>query len=290
MMTHPRPRRSVLYLPASNARAVDKARSLAADSIILDCEDSVAPDAKPDARREAVAAVRAGGFGDREVIVRVNGLTTPWGFDDLAAAALAGPDAILVPKVEDATTVMRASALLAEAGAPAQTALWVMMETPRALLSANEIAGAGGRLQALVIGSNDIMKELHARPRPDRLPQRTSLGLTLLAGRAYGLTVLDGVFNDIADSAGFEAECIDGRDMGFDGKTLIHPNQIEASNRLFAPDAAAVAEARRLIVAFEAPDAQGKGVIKIEGRMAERLHLEQARRLVAIADAIATRG
>jgi citrate lyase subunit beta/citryl-CoA lyase len=282
-----KPRRSVLYMPASNPRAVQKARELPADGVILDLEDSVAPDMKEKARADAAAAVRAGGFGRRELVIRVNALDSAWGMADLSDAALAGPGAILVPKVDDPATVTRASALLAEAGAPAATRLWIMMETPRAILAAHEIARAGGRLACFVLGTNDLLKELRAAPRPDRLALQTSLSLALLAARAEGLVILDGVYNAIADLAGFEAECRAGRDLGFDGKTLIHPSQVAPCNRIFPPEPDAVAWARRVIAAFAAPDARAKGVLQIDGRMAERLHVAEARRLVAIADAIA---
>ena len=281
-----RPRRSALYLPASNARALEKSRSLKADVVILDLEDAVAPEAKLLARDAAAAAVRQGGFGRREVVIRVNGLDTPWGSEDLRAAASARPDAILLPKVEDPETVLKASAVIGEAGA--MSALWLMMETPRAMLAATEIAGAGGRLTCFVMGSNDLLKELQAPFRPGRPALQTALGLTVLAGRANGLCLLDGVYNAIADLMGFEAECREGRDLGFDGKTLIHPTQIEPCNRVFSPDSDDVARARAIIAAFAAPEALQKGVVQIEGRMAERLHLTEARRLVALAERIAS--
>jgi citrate lyase subunit beta / citryl-CoA lyase len=284
-----RPRRSVLYMPGSNARALEKARTLPADGLILDLEDAVAPDAKEAARAQVAAAVRAGGYGPREVIIRVNGLATPWGHADLTAAATSEADAVLLPKVESADAVRQALAVLDQAGAPSDLALWCMMETPRGMLQAAGIAAAGPRLAGLVMGTSDLAKELHAAHTPLRLPLLTALGLCLLAARAYGLAILDGVFLDLQDEAGFEAACRQGAELGFDGKTLIHPSQIGPANQAFVPDAAEVARARRIIEAHAAARAKGQGVVLLDGRLIEELHVVEARRQVALAEAIAAR-
>ena len=277
-----RPRRSVLYMPGSNARALEKAATLPADALILDLEDAVAPDAKGLARTQVCAAVKDRRFGKREIVIRINGLDTDWGHDDMAAAAEAGPDAILVPKVNDLVDVEHAEQHMGEARA----ALWLMIETPQAIFHANEIAGAGGRLACLVMGTNDLVKELRAQHTPGREALLASLNLTVLAARAHGLTVIDGVFNEIADTAGFEAVCRQGRALGFDGKTLIHPSQIEGCNKIFSPDPQEVARARAILQAFEKPENKGKGAIALEGRMVELLHAEIAKQTVALADAI----
>jgi len=284
-----RPRRSALYMPGSNARALEKARHLPADSLILDLEDAVAPDVKSDARAQVVAAVKEGGYGAREVIVRVNGLATEWGEADIEAAVAAGPDAILVPKIESASEVDHASSLLDKAGAPEDMQVLARMETPLAMRQAREIASraAETRMASLVMGTNDIAKELRCAHTPERLPMMASLGLCLLAARAYGLVVLDGVYNDIKNEAGFAAIVAQGRDLGFDGKTLIHPSQLGPCNRIFSPERHEVEFARQVIAAFKAPENAGKGVLKVEGRMVELLHAEIAERTVAIADAIA---
>lgn len=283
-----RPRRSVLYMPGSNARALEKARDIPADALILDLEDAVAPDAKAEARAQVVAAVVAGGYGKREICIRVNGLDTPWGMDDIKAAVAAKPDAILVPKINSAEDVMRADKALSDAGASASLQLWCMIETPLAILNIQAIAAkaASTRMTLWVMGTNDIAKELRAAHTPDRVPMLASLGLSIIAARAYGLVALDGVYNEIKDEAGFVAVCEQGRDMGFDGKTLIHPSQVSPCNVIFSPDAEAVNFARLTIAAFEAPENKGKGVLKVEGRMVEILHAEIAKRTVAIADAI----
>ena len=285
-MSH-RPLRSVLYMPASNAKAIEKARTLPCDAVILDLEDAVAPEAKETARAQALEAVKAGGFGRRMVVVRANALDTPWGADDLAAAAAAGPDAILVPKVNDAADVAAYDAALK--GAPAKTELWAMIETCRSVFRLDEIAAAskGSRLSTWVMGTNDLAKEMRARQTPGREPFAAALGLSVAAARAYGLTILDGVYNDIDNDAGLEAICEQGVDFGFDGKTLIHPRQVEICNRVFSPSAADVAFARAVVAAFALPENQGKGAIRVEGRMAELLHMKQAERLIAVADAIA---
>jgi len=284
-----RPRRSVLYMPGSNARAIEKARALPADSLILDLEDAVAPEAKADARVLVTQALAEGGFGHREIVIRVNGLETQWGRDDMAAAISAGPDAILVPKINSEADVVKAEAALAQA--PGHTALWCMIETPLAILNIHEIAARAAepqsRLQAFVMGTNDLAKELFAAHTPDRLPLMTSLGFALVAARAYGLAILDGVHNDIKDESGFEQACLQGRDMGFDGKTLIHPSQLATANRLFSPSPEQVAFSRKVIEAFARPENTGKAVLMVDGKMVELLHAATARRLVALADAIA---
>ncbi|MEZ5933836.1 MAG: CoA ester lyase [Alphaproteobacteria bacterium] len=286
-MTRPiRPRRSVLYMPGSNPRALDKARTLSADGLIFDLEDAVAPDAKALARQQIAEALKAGGYGHRETIVRVNGLATPWGHDDLVAAATAGADAVLLPKVESADGVRQALAVLDQAGAPAGLPVWAMMETARGMLHAEEIASASPRLTAFVMGTSDLAKELHAAHTPLRLPMITALGLCLLAGRAYGLTLLDGVHLDLADDDGHVASCRQGLELGFDGKTLIHPKQIDAANRIFAPDETALAQAEKIIAAHQAATAEGKGVVVVDGRLVENLHVEDAKRQVALAEAI----
>lgn len=286
-----RPRRSVLYMPGSNARALDKAKEIPADALILDLEDAVAPDAKEEARAQVCAAVKGGGYGKRELVIRVNGLDTPWGLDDIKAAAAAGPDAILVPKINSAADVERAEEALSDAGARPGLQLWCMIETPLATLNIQSIAAKarepGSRMSVWVMGTNDIAKELRAAHTPDRVPMLASLGLALIAARAYGLVILDGVYNDIKNEEGFAAICEQGRDMGFDGKTLIHPSQVGPCNAIFSPDPETVAFARKTIEAFELPENKGKGVLKVDGKMVEILHAEIAKRTVAIADAIA---
>lgn len=279
--------RSVLFMPASNARALDKARTLPADALVFDLEDAVAPDAKPEARQMAVAAVSAGGYAPREVVVRVNALNTPWGRDDLAAVASSGADAVLLPKVESAGAVHDALGVLEAAGAPAGLALWCMLETARGVLRAEAIAAASPRVAALVMGTSDLTKELRACHTPDRLPLVTSLGLCLLAARAHGLTALDGVHLDLDDEAGFLAVCRQAAAMGFDGKTLIHPKTIAAANAAFSPSPEEVARARRIVAAHADAVAQGRGVVVVDGRLVEHLHVEEAHRVMAMAAAIA---
>ncbi len=282
-----RPRRSVLYLPGSNARALEKARSLAADALILDLEDAVAPSAKEAARAQVVAALSAGGFGRRELIVRVNGAATPWGPADLAAAARSGAHAVCLPKVERAEEVRAAERALAAAGAPADLAIWCMIETPRGVLAADAVAGASPRSSCLVAGTSDLVKDLGARATPGRAEVLPALGLILLAARAHGLAALDGVHLDLADDAGLEEACRQGRDLGFDGKTLVHPRQIDPANRAFAPDAAELALARRIVAAHAEAQAAGRGVTVLDGRLVEALHVEAARRRIALAEAVA---
>ena len=280
-----RPRRSVLYLPSSNERALEKARTLPVDALILDLEDAVAPDAKEQARENACAAVRSGDYGRRELTIRVNGIGTRWHEDDLAAAAAAGPDAVVVPKVSSAAEVRQLVAALEAAGAPGHTKLWAMVETPVAMLHCEEIAAASERLTVLVMGTNDLAKELHAEHVPGRAPLLTGLGLCLLAARATGTVILDGVFNDVKDAEGFAAECLQGRQMGFDGKTLIHPGQVATCNDTFAPSEAQVEEARGILAAWE--QGAGAGVVTFNGRMIENLHVETAQRVLSTHEAIA---
>ena len=278
-----RPRRSVLYMPGSNARALEKAQGLPADALILDLEDAVAPDAKELARRQVADAVKAKGFGKREIIIRINALSTAWGADDLKAAAAAGPDAILVPKVSRAKDLAEVEAALGSA----KVAVWAMVETPLAILNIAEIAGAGGRLSCFVMGTNDLIKEFRGAHTPDRVNLSAALGLSVAAARAFGLTAIDGVYNDIHDTDGFYSVCKQGRAFGFDGKTLIHPSQLEACNKVFAPSVEEIEAARKIIAAFEKPENRGKGAISLDGRMVELLHAEIARQTVALADAIA---
>jgi citrate lyase subunit beta/citryl-CoA lyase len=283
-----RPRRSCLYMPGANAKALEKAKMLPADVLLLDLEDSVAPETKAEARAQVAAAVQAKGYGRREVVVRVNALSTPWGRDDIAAAGAAGPDGMLAPKVESAAQVRELDAAMSAAGCPPDATLWVMVETPRAILNIAEIAAAakGTRLTAFVLGLNDLAKETRARAGISRAPFFAALSLAVTAARAHGLTAIDGVYNDIADAAGFEAECRQGLDFGFDGKTLIHPSQIDTANTVFAPTAEELTRARAIIAAFALPENAGKGVIKVDGRMTELLHLQEAKRIVAVAEAI----
>jgi citrate lyase subunit beta/citryl-CoA lyase len=287
MATVIRPRRSVLYMPGSNARALDKARGLAADGLILDLEDAVAPDAKDQARRMVREAVAAGGYGRREVLVRINALATPWGEDDVAAVSGCGADAILIPKVESADAVRDVEAAMDAAGAPAAMAIWCMMETPRGILRAERIAEASPRLGGLVMGTSDLAKDLHAAHTPSRQPLLTALSLCLLAARACGLAILDGVHLDLDDAAGFEAACRHGAELGFDGKTLIHPKTIDAANRAFAPSASELAWSRRIIAAHAEAAAAGRGVVVVDGKLVESLHVDTARRVVALAERIA---
>lgn len=288
-----RPTRSVLYMPGSNARALEKAKSLDADALILDLEDAVAPDQKAVARAQVCQAVAAGGFGHRQVVIRINALDTPWGNEDLAAAAAAKPDAVLLPKPNDARDIERATDALRVAGAPAGVALWAMVETPLAVLNLRELAGAarhaGARLACLVLGTNDLVKETRAELDSGRTAALYWLTASVTAARAFGLTVLDGVYNNFKDLDGLQRECQQGRMLGFDGKTLIHPDQIAHANAVFAPGADEAVWARKIIAAFDQPENKGKGVITIDGKMVELLHAEMAKRTVAIADAIAAR-
>jgi citrate lyase subunit beta/citryl-CoA lyase len=281
------PRRSVLYVPGANLRAMEKAKGLAADVLIFDLEDAVAPDAKRDARIQVVNAVKAGGYGKREIVIRVNGLNTPWGYADLVAAGTSGADAVLLPKTENVESVRQAQTVMAANDAPADLSIWCMMETPRAILNAEAIAGSSPRVNCFVMGTSDLANDLHAPHLRDRLPMLTSLGLCILAARAYGLAILDGVHLDLEDMAGFEQACQQGHDLGFDGKTLIHPKTIDIANRVFAPTKEEVASAERIIKAHAAAVAEGKGIVVVDGRLVENLHVLNARRIVDLAGAIA---
>lgn len=290
-MTVPlRPRRSVLFLPGSNPRALEKARGLPADGLIFDLEDAVAPDMKDSARAAVAAAVSAGGYAPRELVLRVNPLDSPWGQADLAAAATLPVNAVLLPKVENAERVRLIIDLLDMRGAPPELAVWCMIETPRGVLTAPQIADASPRVAALVAGTSDLAADLHARQVSGRMPLLTALGLILLAARAAGRAALDGVHLDLADAEGFAAACRQGRALGFDGKTVIHPAQIETANAAFAPEPAEIEAARRLVAAYEAAIAAGKGAARFEGRLIEALHAAEARRTLSLAEAIAARG
>ncbi len=286
MASKVRPRRSVLYMPGANTRALEKARTLPADALIFDLEDAVAPDAKEAARANVVAAAKSKSYGKREIAIRCNGLATQWGQADVAAIATSGADAIVVPKVEGAGDVAAIVDLLAASGAPRSMVIWAMMETPRGFLRAEEVASSHERLQLLIMGTNDLVKDMRARHTPMRLPMVTALGLGMLAARAYGLTILDGVYNDIQDAEGFRAVCQQGLEMGFDGKTLIHPSQVEPCNEVFAPGTAELEMAGKIVSAFKTAQAEGKGVVTVDGRMIENLHVEQAERALALAAAI----
>lgn len=281
------PRRSVLYMPGSNARAIEKARSLPADALILDLEDAVAPGAKELARKQVCDAVKAGGFGKREIVIRVNGLWTEWGEEDLSAAIAAKPNAVLVPKVSSAADLQAIEERFAGHDTERQTVIWAMMETPLAILNAGQIAAAGGRLRCFVMGTNDLIKEFRGVHTPDRANLSAALGISVAAARAFGLAILDGVYNDIQNADGFVESCRQAKSYGFDGKTLIHPSQLQPCNDVFAPSAAEVEAARKIIAAFELPENRRKGAISLDGRMVELLHAEIARNTVALADSIA---
>ena len=281
-----RPRRSVLYMPGANERALEKAQSIPADALILDLEDAVAPDAKAEARDRVCAAASSGAYGAREVTIRANGIGTPWHDDDLRAIAAAGPAAVVVPKINSSDEVHQIEKALEAGGAPDHTRIWAMLETPIAMLHAEEICSSSDRLAVLVMGTNDLAKELRAVQVPGRAPLLGGLGLCLLAARATGKVILDGVYNDITDTDGFAAECGQGREMGFDGKTLIHPSQVDPCNVAFAPTADEVEKAVRIIAAFEEAESEGRGVVTVDGRMIENLHVDEARRVLAIRAAI----
>lgn len=282
-MTSPRLRRSALYMPASNLRAIEKAKDLPCDVVILDLEDAVAPDAKEQARAQAVAAAQAGGFGQRELVIRVNAIDTPWGEADLRAVVASGADAILAPKVGDADTVRRYQTALASA--PAEMGFWAMIETTRAIFRLDEIAAtaADTRMGCFVMGTNDLAKEMGARLTADRAPFLGMMAMAVAAAKGHGITVLDGVYNAIDDQPGLERQCTQARDYGFDGKSLIHPRQIEAANRLFGPSGEDIAWAKAVVAAFADPDNGGKGAIRVGGEMIERLHLAQAEQILRIA-------
>ena len=290
-MTDSRPLRSVLYMPASNARAMAKARTLDCDAVALDLEDAVAPEAKADARAALVAEAQAGGFGHRRLIARINALATPWGHDDLTALASAPVEAVLAPKVDDAADVAALSGAMDAAGFAPEVALWVMVETPRAVLALERIAACAAttRLRGFVLGLNDLAKDSGIAQLPGRAAFMPVLTMAVLAARAHGLLILDGVCNAIEDQSRLEAECTQARDSGFDGKTLIHPAQLDLCNRIFAPSAQDIAEADAIVTAFADPAHAGKGALKLNGKMVELLHLQQAERLLAKAQAIASR-
>ena len=285
-----RPRRSVLYMPGSNVRALEKAKTLPVDGVIVDLEDSVAPEAKETARKQAADAVKAGGFGGREVFIRVNGVDSPWHADDLSAAARAAPDVILVPKVSSPDTLELIGRRLLDMGTDRKTRVWAMIETPLAIFNILSIAAEARdsetRLSGFVMGTNDLAKDTRARLVPGRAPMLPWLSMCVAAARIHGIDILDGVYNDIGNADGFINECRQGVDLGFDGKTLIHPSQIEPCNTAFSPSPAEVEWARKMIEAFDLPENRGKGVVSIDGRMVERLHADMARRTVAIALAI----
>lgn len=288
-----RPRRSVLYMPGSNARAIEKARTLQVDAVILDLEDSVAPDAKEAARAQVCAAVKVGGFGPREVVIRVNGLDTPWGLEDIAAAAAAGPDGVLLPKASSAADIDRLTDLLRKGGALESTRVWAMIETTLGILNLPEIAGAarhpGAKLACFVVGLNDLVKETRIELDEHRTAALYWLSASVTAARAQGIDVLDGVWNNFRDMEGYRRECLQGRTLGFDGKTIIHPDQAGTANVVFQPDAKEVAWGRKIIAAFELPENKGRAVIGLDGKMVELLHRDAALRTVAIAEAIAAR-
>jgi citrate lyase subunit beta/citryl-CoA lyase len=283
----PRPRRTALYMPGSNARALEKGKTLAADVLIFDLEDGVAPEMKDEARKRIAEMIRAGGYGRRELVVRINGIDSRWFETDIRALAGCGADALLIPKTDGPETVRRASVLMAESGAPHAMGIWCMIETPLGVLNARDIAAASPRMRALLLGSADLGKELHAQATRDRLPLLTSIGLMILAARAYGLAVLDAPHFDISDDAGFAASCRQGREFGFDGKTLIHPKTIAAANEIYGPSADEIAWARRIIAAHREAAAAGKGVTVVDGKLIEGLHVVEAERLIALADTIA---
>ncbi|WP_425403363.1 HpcH/HpaI aldolase/citrate lyase family protein [Hwanghaeella sp.] len=278
-----RPRRSVLYMPGSNTRALEKGRSLPADALILDLEDAVAPDAKAEARANIKAALSQGGYGKREILVRVNGLDSPWGAEDLAAMATSGADGILLPKVESADSVLTAQNILDDNGGPADLALWCMIETPLGVLHAEEIGRSTPRLGGFVMGTSDLAKDLHCLHTPERMPFMASLNIAVLVARAFGFAVLDGVHLDLSDEAGFEASCRQGLELGFDGKTLIHPKTIATANAVFGPTAAEITQSSKIIEAFETASAAGKGVVVLDGKLVENLHVENAKRVLALA-------
>ena len=285
MINISRPRRSVLYMPGANTRALEKAKTLPADSLILDLEDAVAPDAKVNARQNILAALNTG-FGHREAVVRINGLNTPWGLDDLKAFANSKADAIVLPKVESAEQVQEVATILSQANARPDLTIWAMIETPKAIFKLPEIASSHPLLEALVLGTSDLVKDLHARHTPNRVETQTALSLSILAARAFGLCVLDGVHLSLDDEAGLIQSCIQGRDMGFDGKTLIHPNQIAAANDAFGPSTAEISEAKERISAYEEAIRTGAGIAVLNGKLIEELHIQEAKRILSLAKMI----
>ncbi|WP_340116055.1 CoA ester lyase [Pelagibius sp. 7325] len=286
MFASARPRRSVLYMPGSNARALEKGRGLPADGLILDLEDAVAPDAKETARRQIVEALQQGGYGKREIVVRVNALDSAWGKDDVKAIATSGADAILLPKVETAAMIHALEKLMDAAGAPKSMGIQCMMETPLGMLNAKEVAGASPRITCLVMGTSDLVKDLQAAHTPQRLPVLTGLGLCILAARAHGIAITDGVHLDLSDDEGFAAQCRQGKELGFDGKTLIHPKTIAKANEIFAPSEEEIDWSHKIIAAHAQASAEGQGVVVVDGKLIENLHVESAKRLVALSNAI----
>lgn len=282
-----RPRRSVLYMPGANTRALEKGREIPCDGIILDLEDAVSPDAKVQARENVINATNQGGYGQRELLLRVNALNSPWGYEDIVAAAKAKVQGVLIPKVESADEVRQVEAILDAHGAPEDLKIWCMMETPRGILRAEEIAAATPRLGGFVMGTNDLAKELNCAHTPMRLPMLTSLSICLLAARANGLAILDGVYGDLSNDEGFRDSCTQGKEFGFDGKTLIHPKTVAPCNEVFAPSESEVEHARRVIAAFEEALAEGKGVVLVDGKLVENLHVAMAQDLVKRAEMIA---
>ena len=281
-----RPRRSVLYMPAANERALEKAKDIQADALIFDLEDAVAPDSKELARQQACAAASSSDYGNRELTIRCNGLDTPWGRDDLLAAAAAAPAAVVIPKVDSSDYLDEISELLNQGGAPSSTQIWAMVETPTGILNVDEIA-RHKRMSVMVMGTNDMAKELRASITTDRRALLPYLAMCLLSARAAGVGILDGVFNDIKDESGFEDVCVQGAEMGFDGKTLIHPSQVAPTNNIFSPSLDELDFHRRVIEEFEAAKKDGRGVLTVDGKMIENLHVDEARRALAVADAIA---
>ena len=285
MINITRPRRSVLYMPGANTRALEKAKRLTADSLILDLEDAVAPDAKVSARENIRLALESG-FGHREAVVRINGLKTPWGLEDLKAFANSKADAIVLPKVESAAQVAEVANILKQLNARPDLTIWAMIETPMSIFKLPEIASSHPLLEALVLGTSDLVKDLHARHTPSRVETQTALSLSVLAARAHGLCVLDGVHLSLDDEEGLRQSCVQGRDMGFDGKTLIHPSQIALANEMFGPSPAEIKEAQEKIAAYNAAIQSGAGIAVLNGKLIEELHIQDAKRILALAAAI----
>ena len=281
-----RPRRSVLYMPGSNSRALDKARNLPADCLVFDLEDAVAPSAKEQARETIITAIKQGGYANRELVVRVNALDTEWAVDDLKVMALSGADAICLPKVETADEILQAIRILDEAGAPESMVLWAMTETPKGVLNVAAVTSAHPRLAVMMMGTSDLAKDLRVRHTPDRAGFMTSLGLCVLAARASGLDIIDGVQLDLNDEQAYRLSCEQGRDWGFDGKSLIHPKQVSVANEVFGPSVEELERAKKIIAAWQVAEAEGKAVLLVDGKLVENLHIEEARRYLAIASAI----
>jgi citrate lyase subunit beta/citryl-CoA lyase len=284
-----KPRRSVLYMPGSNARALEKAKTLDVDSLIFDLEDAVSPDAKQQAREQITQVVNAGGYGKREIIVRVNGLDTEWGKDDIVAMAQLPVDGVLLPKINQAQQILDAVQLLDENGGLAELPIWIMAETPQGMFNIESIAGSHPRLKVIVMGTSDLAKEMRVRHTPERIGMLVPLSLCVMAARVHGLDIVDGVYLDLDNTEGFEAACIQGRDMGFDGKTLIHPKQIAPANQIFAPSETEVQQAEKIIQAWDEAQQAGKGVVVVNGRLVENLHVEEAKRMLALNSAIQNR-